>query len=49
MLSQSDKHRRDWPDPPHAHEARWQGWVAALVALGCLATAVYTIVETFWG
>lgn len=49
MLSERQERRDDWPDPPHAHEARWQGWVAALVVLGCLATAGYTIVEIFWG
>ena len=27
----------------------WQGWVGAFVALGCLATAGYAVVETFWG
>lgn len=36
-------------EPVHAHEAKWQGWVIALVALGCLATAGYAIMETFWG
>lgn len=36
-------------EPPHAHQAKWQSWVLALVALGCLATAGYAIVETFWG
>jgi hypothetical protein len=36
-------------EPVHAHEAKWQIWVAALVVLGCLATAGYAIVETFWG
>lgn len=36
-------------EPVHAHEAKWQRWVAALVVLGCLATAGYAIVETFWG
>jgi hypothetical protein len=36
-------------EPVHAHEAKWQAWVVALVALGCLATAGYAIVETFWG
>jgi hypothetical protein len=36
-------------EPPHAHRAKWQGWVLALVVLGCLATAGYAVVETFWG
>jgi hypothetical protein len=44
---------RDHPlsatEPPHAREAKWQGWVLALVVLGCLATAGYAVVETFWG
>lgn len=44
--------REDQPSaaqPPHAHAAKWQGWVLALVVLGCLGTAGYAIVETFWG
>jgi len=36
-------------EPVDAHEAKWQGWVFALVVLGCFATAGYAIVETFWG
>jgi len=36
-------------EPVHAHEAKWQIWMIALVVLGCLATAGYAIVETFWG
>lgn len=30
----------------------WSGWqtmAGALVALGCIATAGYALVETFWG
>jgi hypothetical protein len=33
----------------HASNARWQVPVALFVALGCLATAGYTWIETFWG
>jgi hypothetical protein len=29
--------------------SRWQLAVGALVALGCLLTAGYALVETFWG
>lgn len=36
-------------EPVHAHQAKWQGWVAAFVALTCLATAGYAVIETFWG
>jgi hypothetical protein len=28
---------------------RWQIGAGLLVALGCLATFAYTVVETFWG
>jgi hypothetical protein len=34
-------------EPPSARV--WQIWAAVLVALGCLATAGYAMVETFWG
>jgi hypothetical protein len=27
----------------------WQVWVGVLVGLGCLATAGYAVIETFWG
>jgi uncharacterized protein involved in exopolysaccharide biosynthesis len=29
--------------------SRWQPLVAAFVALGCLVTVGYAVVETFWG
>jgi hypothetical protein len=32
-----------------ASSARWQVPVGIFVALGCLVTAGYAIVETFWG
>ena len=35
--------------PPHASQAKWQRWAVVLVVLGCLATAGYAAVETFWG
>jgi hypothetical protein len=28
---------------------RWQIGIGLLIALGCLATASYTVIETFWG
>lgn len=34
---------------PADQSRRWQAVVAVFVALGCLATAGYAIVETFWG
>lgn len=45
----SSEYAKPEDEPVHAHEAKWQGWVVALVVLGCLATAGYAIVETFWG
>ena len=29
--------------------SRWQWLTGAFVALGCLVTAGYAVVETFWG
>jgi hypothetical protein len=36
-------------EPPHAYQAKWQTWAVVVVILGCLATAGYAFVETFWG
>lgn len=30
-------------------ERRWQMAVGLFVAVGCVATAAYAVVETFWG
>ena len=37
--------RRSRPAP----EPRWPLWAGVIVALGCLATIAYAVIETFWG
>jgi hypothetical protein len=42
-------HPNSAAEPAHAHAAKWQGWLVAFIVLGCLATAGYAVIETFWG
>jgi hypothetical protein len=45
----TSENRPSVPADAGEKSGRWQRLVGALVALGCLITAAFAVVQTFWG